>query len=296
MAQHLPTTATAAGLIWSLCQRLEFFAEHQPVALTQLTFGRLTSTFKVETNRGCYAVRYYDDAVQARHRQQELRCQHAAAAAGLAPAPLCLNNHQRMLVSEFLPEAVPMQQALLQPQSPLLLALLVRLHQLPVQTAVLDPWLYLQQLRQKVETAWSEQDEMLFQRLLDLARQLQFFPAQIGLCHMDLNPANLLWSANRLWLIDFEYCQLADVAFDLASLSWCFALSAGDELVLVQSYLSARGLLLDAVWQQKYQLVKRLTLGFAWLWYQQEQQWNQDPRHFNAATVTRQQLLQLLPL
>ncbi|WP_337842806.1 phosphotransferase [Rheinheimera sp.] len=293
MATELPAT-TAAGLIWALCQRLEFFAEHQPVRLQQLTFGQLTQTFQVQTDKGVYAVRHYADSVRPVRRQQELRCQHAAAAAGLAPAPLCLNNHQRMLVCEFLAEACHLELHWLQQHLTQSVSRLVTLHQLSVQTPQLDPWLYLHQLKQQLAVKLCAADQMLYQQLLDVARQLQFFPADTGLCHMDLNQANLLLAEDRVWLIDFEYCQLADVCFDLASLSWNFALNMQQEQQLLGLYCQLRGWQAGRVGGKKYQLVKQLTLGFAWLWYLAEQQQNQDPRHQEAATTTRWQLLQLL--
>ncbi|WP_419571711.1 phosphotransferase family protein [Rheinheimera sp.] len=293
MATELPA-ATATSLIWALCQRLEFFAEHQPLQLEQLTFGQLTQTFRVKTDQGHYAVRHYADSVLPVRRQQELRCQHAAAAAGLAPAPLCLNNHQRMLVCEYLPAAEHTSAQRLELQLPAVISRLSALHQLKVQTPALDPWLYLQHLKQQLNMEWLSTDEPLYQQLLELARQLQFFPQQTGLCHMDLNPANVLWSDGKFWLIDFEYCQLADICFDLASLSWNYGFNAEVEQRLLALYVKARGWQTDAIDPDKYQLVKRLTLGFAWLWYKAEQLQNRDPRHQEAAATTRRQLLQLL--
>ncbi|MFC4655288.1 phosphotransferase [Rheinheimera marina] len=293
MATELPA-ATATSLIWALCQRLEFFAEHQPLQLEQLTFGQLTQTFRVKTDQGHYAVRHYADSVLPVRRQQELRCQHAAAAAGLAPAPLCLNNHQRMLVCEYLSDAEHTSADKLHQHLATVLARLAVLHQLKVQTPVLDPWLYLQHLKQQLSMDWATADESLYQQLLEQARQLQFFLPEVGLCHMDLNPANLLWSAGQLWLIDFEYCQLADICFDLASLCWNYGLDEEAEQHVLALYTQARGKQASAIDKHKYQLVKRLTLGFAWLWYKAEQLKNRDPRHQEAAATTRRQLLQLL--
>jgi thiamine kinase-like enzyme len=295
MAQQLSaTTADQPRLIWNLCQQLEFFAEHQPVQLKQLTQGKRTSSYQVQTDRGHYVVRYYGPSVLGVCRQQELRCQHAAAAVGLAPAPLCLNNHQRMLITEFLPDAQSPSAAYVRQNLTALAEKLATLHQLPVQTAVLDPWLYLQQLKTKLEPHWTTEAEKIWLPLITAARDLQYFQADIGLCHMDLHEQNLLLWHNRLWLIDFEYCQLADVVFDLVALIMQFDLSDTEQQQLLDHYKVCRGSVCSIQLMEKLALAKVVYSGFCWLWYWQEELENQDPRYKQAAANCYQDLLRLV--
>ena len=52
-------------------------------------------------------------------------------------------------------------------------------------------------------------------------------------CHNDLLPANVLFSADRVWLLDYEYAGMNDVFFDLANLSVNSSFgSAADERLL----------------------------------------------------------------
>ncbi|HEY0521614.1 MAG TPA: phosphotransferase [Ilumatobacteraceae bacterium] len=44
-------------------------------------------------------------------------------------------------------------------------------------------------------------------------------PTPLVPCHNDLLPANVLFDADRVWLLDFEYAGMNDVFFDLANLS-----------------------------------------------------------------------------
>ncbi|RRJ23964.1 aminoglycoside phosphotransferase family protein [Rheinheimera mesophila] len=298
MAQQLSaTTADPARLIWQLCQSLEFFADHKPLLLKQLTQGNRTSSYQVQTDRGHYAVRHYGPAVLGVCRQQELRCQHAAAAAGLAPAPLCLNNHQRVLVTEFLADAAPPSVIYIRQHLPALAETLAVLHQLPVQTAMLDPWLYLQQLKKQLEPHWTAHAEKIWQPLITAARDLQYFQADPGLCHMDLHAQNLLLWQQKLWLIDFEYCQLADVVFDLVALIVQFELSEAEQQQLVASYRAARaasGAGCSTHLVEKLALAKVVYAGFCWLWYWQEELDNQDPRYKQAAAHCYQLLLRLI--
>ncbi|MCA1930080.1 phosphotransferase [Rheinheimera sp.] len=296
MAQQLSATAAdSARLIWHLCQQLEFFAEHSPLQLRQLTQGNRTCSYQVQTDKGHYVLRHYGPAVLGVCRQQELRCQHAAAAAGLAPAPLCLNNHQRMLITEYLPDAVTPSAAYIRQNLPLLAQKLATLHQLPVQTAVLDPWLYLQQLKAQLESVWTCEAERVWRPLITAARDLQYFQADIGLCHMDLHAQNLLLWHEKLWLIDFEYCQLADVIFDLVALIVQFDLSDTEQQQLLQNYSRSRSAACSVQLQDKLVLAKQVYAGFCWLWYWQEELENKDPRYKQAAADCYQLILRLLP-
>lgn len=295
MAQQLSaTTAGSSSLIWRLCQPLEFFADHQPLLLKQLTQGKRTSSYQVLTDKGHYLVRHYGSEVLGVCRQQELRCQHAAAAAGLAPAPLYLNNHQGMLITEFLPDAQSPSVDYIRQHLTGLAETLAVLHQLSVQTAVFDPWLYLQQLRQQLEPHWNAQAEKAWQAVLIAARDLQYFQADIGLCHMDLHAQNLLLGQQKLWLIDFEYCQLADVIFDLAALIVQFDLSESEHQQLLQYYKACRKDGCSIQLLDKLALAKIVYTGFCWLWYWQEELENQDPRHKKAAADWYQLVLRLV--
>lgn len=42
----------------------------------------------------------------------------------------------------------------------------------------------------------------------------------IGLCHNDLNPSNILITGNDLYFIDYEFSAIGDIFYDLATLSW----------------------------------------------------------------------------
>ena len=42
----------------------------------------------------------------------------------------------------------------------------------------------------------------------------------IGLCHNDLDPSNILITGNDLYFIDYEFSAIGDIFYDLATLSW----------------------------------------------------------------------------
>jgi len=55
-------------------------------------------------------------------------------------------------------------------------------------------------------------------------------------CHNDLNPANVLYDGQRLWLIDWETACMGDPMFDLAGLIHWFMLEPRQEATLLQVY------------------------------------------------------------
>ncbi|MEN3160299.1 phosphotransferase [Alkalimonas sp. NCh-2] len=280
MAQPLPATTTyqragaAAGLsedeaeqrIRQLCLHLEFFASHPPLAMRPLSQGSTNLSYWVQTIRGEYVVRHYSPDVTGVCRQQELRCQHAAAVAELAPAPLCLNNHQQVLISEFLPAGQPLQ--LTAARIDAMASQLVRLHRLQVQTPLLHPGRYLQELKSHASGPWQEAQATVFKQLVAVVLAFEQMPQDQVLCHLDLHAGNLLWQEERIWLLDFEYAQLADSSLDLASLLENFPLPSEQSQQLLTRYYQQRNVgIHPAFLRKKLAAARVLYQGFCWLWY-----------------------------
>lgn len=265
MAQSLSTaTNSEIERVTRLCQRLEFFVSQPPIAVRALSQGDSNQSYYVHTSKGDYVLRCYP-AESTVCRQQELRCQHAAAAQGLAPAPLCLNNHYQIMLSEYIAdsEAYRYDQLGISP----LLQVLVPFHLLQVQTPVLDYTAYLLQLQQAV-TDLPPAAKGLMAFLQHAAAKLSNCVADEVLCHLDLHQGNLLWANKSLWLLDFEYSQRADSSLDLAALCLHFNLDTSQQSALLQQYVSLRQkpeLLLQLT--EKLTPAKALYAGFCWLWY-----------------------------
>ncbi len=262
-----------AGNIASFCQHLEFFADHPPLQIRPLSAGNTNLSYYIRTARSEYVLRRYNSLLSGRCHQQELRCQHAAAAAGLAPAPLCLNNHQHILISDYIAEGTAL--TLNGPRLALLANKVARLHNLRVQTPLLHPSRYLRQLLKHTEQQSVEPAASLFAALQHSAEQLAQLEQDTVLCHMDLHPGNLLWAGQKIWMLDFEYAQLADSSFDLAALCLHFQLSAEQQQQLIRVYWQERCFnergrqqRLAVTMAQRLKLAKILYSGFCWLWYQ----------------------------
>jgi len=237
-----------------------------PLALQKLAASSSNDNYYVHTQRGHYLVRHYRPNVAGVCRQQELRCQHAAAAVGIAPAPLCLNNHQRILISDFITHSRHFSWELHHAEFAQLVEKLTRLHKLKVQTPVLDTAAYLAELRQKGQAVWQQEDQDAWLCLQWASAQLAQLPIDQVLCHMDLHSGNILLQNQQLWLIDYEYCQQADSSFDLAALCLNLQLNDAEQQQLLSLYLQFRPEARQAL-AQRLQFATLLYSGFCWLWY-----------------------------
>ena len=280
MAQSLSTAASSEiEHVTRLCRRLEFFVSHPPLKVRALSHGESNQSYYVATQQGEYVLRCYPEH-SAVCRQQELRCQHAAAAKGLAPAPLCLNNHYQVLLSEYISDGCAFD--LTQRGEQQLLLTLAAFHQLKVQTPPLDSEQYLKHLISALPAAVSA-EAVLLDAVQRAASTLQHTDADMVLCHLDLHAENLLFANDKLWLLDFEYSQLADSSFDVAGLSLHFQFTPEQEQMFINKYARLRrkkGLAQSL--NDKLPLAKQVYCGFCWLWYLAIPAYQQQAQHWQS--------------
>ncbi|HSG50531.1 MAG TPA: phosphotransferase [Rheinheimera sp.] len=280
MAQSLSAAAgSEIEHVTRLCRRLEFFVSHPPLKVRALSHGESNQSYYVATQQGEYVLRCYPE-YSAVCLQQELRCQHAAAAKGLAPAPLCLNNHYQVLLSEYISDGCAFD--LPQQGEQQLLHTLAAFHQLKVQTPPLDCEQYVKQLVTTLPAGVSP-DAVLLDALQRAAATLQHAEADMVLCHLDLHAQNLLFANNKLWLLDFEYSQLADSSLDLAGLSLHFQLTPAQEQAFISKYAQLRRKKeLAGMLSNKLMLAKQVYCGFCWLWYLAIPAYQQQAQHWQS--------------
>jgi aminoglycoside phosphotransferase len=73
----------------------------------------------------------------------------------------------------------------------------------------------------------------LFARYGELRAGYRTLPSDLVSSHNDLNPGNILYDGQRLWLVDWEAAFLADRYVDLATVAnWFTAAPAGEDVLL----------------------------------------------------------------
>lgn len=246
-------------------QKLPFFTDRQ---ITDTVFlpSHSHHNWKVTTATGeQFFVRVYlHNPLRLSHRN-ELKCLLTAAKRGIAPEPLYYQSEPAILVSRYLPGS---RHFGYQPARGVEFAtMLAEFHQCGIKVPVLNGLAYLEQLLAAADPAAA--DLVLFEQLAKVVKRHSDLPQDIVVCHRDLTPENILLSADRLYLIDFEYVCLADASFDLATISFHHQLSEVAEQQWLRFYCTARNLAVSEQPQlySKVKLAKVIYCGWCWLWY-----------------------------
>jgi len=168
-------------------------------------------------------------------RQTEWRTLEAAHRAGLAPAPRYYNPELGSLVCDYLsPDESQV--------SPIadVARLLRDIHRLPARHHRLDLGERILRYEKQIEHQGRALGEDLRDYRLKVTALLQAMSRQPGdrvLCHNDLLRANRIYSAGRLWAIDWEYSAMASPWYDIAVVINGDSLSAPDTEALLNAYL-----------------------------------------------------------
>lgn len=86
------------------------------------------------------------------------------------------------------------------------------------------------------------------------------------LCHLDLNPSNVLFDGSKVWLVDWDTAGLADRWLDLATVVNMFLLPAERERWILERYIARTGVAMPS--PERFVDARRLAYvgyGFAFL-------------------------------
>ena len=196
---------------------------HAPTVVSRLSAGLSNFSLLVEAGRQ-FVVRIdgIKPSAHGLNRQGEWRSLSAAHRAGLAPRPCYFNPELGSLVCDYL---TPDEQ---QPVDVKDIAKLLRdIHQLPARHHRLD----LAERILSYEKRLAHRHPTRTKELATYTKLVSEILGGIGtdqqplvLCHNDLLRANRLYSAGRLFALDWEYSAMASPWYDLA------IVAAGDNL------------------------------------------------------------------
>jgi thiamine kinase-like enzyme len=173
-------------------------------------------------------------------RRNEILCQQAASARGLAPE--VVHHQEGLLVSRFVEGRTLGAADVRRPDTiRRAAALLYRLHQgWDALTGELLYFCPFQAIRTYAGSAARLRavapDDL--GAMLEHARRLvrRIAPFRPVLCHNDLMPANLIDDDQRLWVVDWEYGGVGHPLFDLANIAANAAFSDDQDHALLAAY------------------------------------------------------------
>jgi thiamine kinase len=168
-------------------------------------------------------------------RQTEWRTLEAAHRAGLAPTPRYSNPELGSLVCDYLaPEDAKVGHVTD------VARLLRAIHRLPARHHRLDLGERILRYEKQIEhRGWALGDNLrdCRRKVTALLQAMSQQPGDRVLCHNDLLRANRIYSAGRLWAVDWEYAAMASPWYDIAVVINGDSLSAPDTEALLDAYL-----------------------------------------------------------
>lgn len=242
-------------------------AGQPPVLVVPLEGGTINQLWRVDSRVGRFVLRI--DGPQARRpgvdRNREFVLHERAAGAGLAPRIIAGDASSGIMVSEFIAgrrwlEADCLDRTALRRLG----ERLARLHQLSAQAGLFEP----RRIAESYAAAAPPLQEPLAGAVVGLLSAVAVAQARFAedhdsraIIHGDLNHLNLI-EAGQLWLIDWEYAQVADPLLDLGCLLAYYPAAA----VWSADLLAAAGL---GGSEQRGRLATATFLyrAMSWLWH-----------------------------
>lgn len=222
-----------------------------PAVVQSLPGGRgCNVVLRIETDAGSFVLRQRQSPLNrpGSAAMTELRCQMAAAAAGIAPRIIQAAMDGSWMLMDFVNAPAWTDEQLLTDRGVERLGLrLAQLHAIPVPKGVanLDADAiaagYMQQL-QEVRPELAAACRPLQSKVVELSGAISALSLPAVLNHGDLQPANMLGAEPML--VDWEYAQLTDPTYDIACLLTYFpTLESRLPLLLLSTGLADGGLL-----------------------------------------------------
>lgn len=210
--------------------------ERPPEAISVLGDGVSNHSILVEAGQR-FVIRI--DGIRAANnglsRATEWRALITAHNAGLAPAPRYFNPELGVLVCDYL---IPAPSYIADPVGTA--TLLRAIHALPGCHHRLDLTDRIFRYERLLDHQNMELPPIMKdgrEEIISLLDVLSSEREVAVLCHNDLLAANRVYSENKLWALDWEYCAMGSPWFDLAAIAVGDSMSAQEQQKLVDAYL-----------------------------------------------------------
>jgi len=195
----------------------------KPVILGSLGGGRSNRSFLLNSDIGKLVLRLNatDSLLPGATRNHESQIWRAASHQGIAPALLHIDEQQRYLVSTYIHNDLPVETALRPGLHEQIFGLLKRCHQLKVEAPHIDYARHVETYWRNIENKGPLNNHVLNEQREPMQILLETLTASnpdTGLCHHDLVPENFVGTAERLYLIDWEYAASGFLVMDYAAI------------------------------------------------------------------------------
>lgn len=218
----------------------ESFGTAKVGSIERITVGASAAgVFKVEVEGAEYLLRIEGASDGFRDPRRQYVCLRIASDAGLAPQLFYANAEHGIAITAFVPsKPVPASSARREFLSMIANAV-KHLHETPLFPVLVD---YLDGVGSLIRSCKAtgilpaEAMEDFFERYEELSVAYRGAGAELVSSHNDLNSGNVIFSGDRLWLVDWEAAFAADRYVDLAATANFFAKNDEEIEVILETY------------------------------------------------------------
>ena len=231
--------------------------------------GKVNRSFLVRTRRGRFVVRLNESSAldPGLDRERELAVHGAAASAGIAPPVVYANPERSCLITEYLEGRLWTPHYFTRMRDLRSLGARLRLLHtvVPPPIARFDPMVSARRYAEAImrsDPADASRITTLLERGEEAMRNSGSRERAACIVHSDLHHGNVL-TADRIYLIDWEFAHLGDPLFDLACIVAYYPRAASHGALL----LEAAGLAEQAVTDTELAEMTRVFNLLTYLWY-----------------------------
>lgn len=206
--------------------------------------GYCNENYLLLTDKSKYHLRKFK--LTTINRKREFELQQIAYAEGIAPEPFLLDETNELMLCSYIEGE---HYEMLNPM--MLTQLAYTLRKLHKVCCMCEPMKLADSFASKTPEVSS------------LLSSLTTFDSDLVLCHNDLNPKNILFSEQKITLIDWEYAGLNDRYFDLASASVEFKMNPEEEVLFCEAYFEG-----DKVEHEKLNVYKKVYEMLCTQWFE----------------------------
>ncbi|MBT8349543.1 MAG: phosphotransferase family protein [Sulfurovum sp.] len=207
------------------------------------TQGFCNENYLLKTSNNQYLLRKFK---LENNRKREFKVQKLAYKRKIAAKPHLLDDENGLMICDFIEG--DHKETLNTQDLKKLSILLQKLHKIQIRQTPID--------LKKSLTSQSKEIQQAFQII-------QRYKVENVLCHNDLNPKNILFSAKEIKLIDWEFATTNDRYFDLASICVEFELNKREENTFLEAYFGKR----TKVYKEKLDAYKVIYKALCAQWF-----------------------------